>query len=52
MTVFFIVNLNFIIRNNFQCNINSVKQKFYKEDWKHEIYKKPKVRNYIQIKNE
>ena len=53
--IFSLSDLNFIFRNNLQCNINKVAQKLlkiYKEQWKEDIYKKPKLRNYIQMKDD
>lgn len=46
-------DLNYIYRNNLQCNINTVKLfEIYKEKWKRGICMKPKLRNYIQIKDD
>ncbi len=47
-------DLHFIFRNSLQCNINTVKQKLlktYKEQQK-DICRKPKLKNYIEIKDD
>ena len=41
--------------NNLQCNLISVKEKLffnYTDLWKEEIWKKPKLRNYVLFKND
>lgn len=53
--IFSLSDFNFIFRNNLQCNINTIERKLlkiYKEQWKEDICKKPKLRNYIQIKDD
>ena len=51
--LFSFCDLNDIFRNNLQCNINIIKEKLIKiqiGQWKEEIWAKPKLRNYVQIK--
>lgn len=39
--------------NNLQCNLKVVKQSLlHQQQWKVAIWKKPKLRNYVQSKNE
>lgn len=52
---FSLPNLHFILRSNLQCDNNIVKQqllKIHKEQWKEEIWNKPKLRNDVQIKED
>lgn len=54
-SIFSLGDLNMYFMNNLQCNINLIKMKLstkYQEQWKVEIWKKPKLRNYVQIKEE
>ena len=53
--IFSLSNLNMYFVNNLQCNINLIKTKLsakYQEQWKVDIWKKPKLRIYVQIKEE
>ena len=44
-----------MFQNNLQCNINVIRQRLfrkYEDQWKQDIWKKPKLRNYVQFKND
>ena len=48
-------DLHIMFQNNLQCNINVIRQRLfrkYEDQWKQDIWKKPKLRNYVQFKND
>lgn len=50
-------DLHIMYQNNLQCNtgIKVVRQRLlskYEDQWKQDIWKKPKLRNYVQFKND
>jgi hypothetical protein len=48
-------DLHLMYHNNRQCNIKVVRQRLlskYEDQWKQDIWKKPKLRNYVQFKND